>query len=409
MSSEPFRFLHAADLHLEQPPAGLSEVPDHLRMLLIDAPRLAAEQVFDCAVVEEVDFVVLAGDVIDVHRAEAGAVAFLFEQFERLAELGIRVYWAGGPADPAERWPVSLPLPESVHVFSDEAIETVVHYRERQPVASLTGRSGGGRRIRPADYHDDGEAPLAIAVAHGKIDADQLAALTIDYWALGGRHNRKSVLSAPCHAIYPGTPQGRADEHPGLHSCTLVRVDEQGAIHPRIVPTDVVRWQRETVHIGVQTTPDTLLGELRQRTRSLLEAIGDRTLLITWQATGAGPLVAGLRRGGLGEELSGKLRAEFGFGSPAAWTVGIETEQAADIPPAYYEEDTILGDFLRALQQTSNDEEEMQRMQAFLEMACHADQLPGVAGLDEEEQQRVLRETATLAVDLLHGTEGWPS
>ena len=43
-----------------------------------------------------------------------------------------------------------------------------------------------------------------------------------------------------------------------------------------------------------------------------------------------------------------------------------------------------------------------ERMRAFLEMACHADELPGVAGLDEAEQQRVLRETATLAVDLLH-------
>ena len=56
MPGEPFRFLHASDLHLEQPLAGLDEIPDHLRDRLVDAPLAAARSVFDAAVAEAVDF-----------------------------------------------------------------------------------------------------------------------------------------------------------------------------------------------------------------------------------------------------------------------------------------------------------------------------------------------------------------
>ena len=69
MSGRPFRFLQAGDLHLELPLQGLAEIPDHLRPTLIDAPFLAAEQVFETAAAEHVDFVVLTGDVLNPEHA----------------------------------------------------------------------------------------------------------------------------------------------------------------------------------------------------------------------------------------------------------------------------------------------------------------------------------------------------
>ena len=49
MSQPPLRFVHAGDLHLECPLGGVAEVPEHLRELLLDAPFLAAQQVFETA------------------------------------------------------------------------------------------------------------------------------------------------------------------------------------------------------------------------------------------------------------------------------------------------------------------------------------------------------------------------
>ncbi|MEN6450590.1 MAG: hypothetical protein ABFC96_08880, partial [Thermoguttaceae bacterium] len=64
MSIRPFRFIHASDFHLERPLMGVAEVPDHLRPLFLDAPYTAARQVFDAALAEDADFVVLGGGIV---------------------------------------------------------------------------------------------------------------------------------------------------------------------------------------------------------------------------------------------------------------------------------------------------------------------------------------------------------
>jgi len=84
MAGEFCKFLQASDLHLEQPLYGLTEVPDHLRELLLEAPLQAAARVFETAILEDVDFVILAGDVINPHTAGPHAMAFLLDQFEQL-------------------------------------------------------------------------------------------------------------------------------------------------------------------------------------------------------------------------------------------------------------------------------------------------------------------------------------
>ena len=66
MSTQPFRFLHAADLRVDQPVGGLTKAPEHLRDLLIDAPYRAAEQVFETAIRQDVAMVVLSGNVMDL-------------------------------------------------------------------------------------------------------------------------------------------------------------------------------------------------------------------------------------------------------------------------------------------------------------------------------------------------------
>src|SRR5262245_61855813 len=97
--SAPFRFLHASDLHLERPLSGITEAPDHLRSLFLEAPYQAAERLFELAVSEKVDFVVLAGDVLDPSLCGPRGPIFLCEQFRLLNDRSIVVYWAGGEVD----------------------------------------------------------------------------------------------------------------------------------------------------------------------------------------------------------------------------------------------------------------------------------------------------------------------
>ena len=81
MSGQHFRFLHAGGFALDQPLAGLAEIPEPLRELLIDAPYLAAQKVFDAAIEERVDFVVLNGDLLDLCAAVAAGDCVFARKF----------------------------------------------------------------------------------------------------------------------------------------------------------------------------------------------------------------------------------------------------------------------------------------------------------------------------------------
>ena len=97
MPAEPFRFVQASDLHLEQPVQGLAEVPEHLRAALLDAPFTAAERVFDATLAESADFLILAGDVLNPRHAGPRGITFLLEQFDTRLHAGIFAPAVAGP------------------------------------------------------------------------------------------------------------------------------------------------------------------------------------------------------------------------------------------------------------------------------------------------------------------------
>lgn len=410
MAHWPFRFIHAADFHLEQPLCGLEEVPEHLRDVLIDAPYRAAERVFDTVLAEEADFLVLSGDILDPQRTGPRGPLFLAQQFERLADRKIAVYWAGGDADSLDAWPSAVRLPDVVHQFPLGRIDEYVHQRDGVPVARLVGTSRrDGHSVQPADFASDPGGLFTIAVVHGLPDATVMAARGVHYWALGGSHTRRNLRAGPATAHHPGTPQGRRPSHCGPYGCTLVPVDAQGQLRTTFVPADAVRWHREKVPVDQHTTPQALETQLAARTEALRAAHPTLDLLIVWTVAGSGPLLRRLRSGGLAAELLAKLRKQYGFTSPAAWSVALEADPQDAFPPAAIPHETICGDFLRALSLYQTNPNDPLHLEAFLP----EQQLPGslrtAADLaDPVVRQRVLREAVLLGIDLLSGEESQP-
>ena len=58
----------------------------------MSSPGPSAAGVFETALAEKVDFVVLSGDLLHSRHAGPRGPLFLIEQFERLAERNIAVY-----------------------------------------------------------------------------------------------------------------------------------------------------------------------------------------------------------------------------------------------------------------------------------------------------------------------------
>ena len=106
------------------------------------------------------------------------------------------------------------------------------------------------------------------------------------------------------------------------------------------------------------TSREDLESRLRERMHALLEASPAVGLLISWTIAGRGPLIGQLRRGRLAAELLQGLRSDYGYRSPAAWSVSLEVEISETLPPEWYEQETIRGDFLRAVRQLQMNPDE---------------------------------------------------
>ena len=150
-------------------------------------------------------------------------------------------------------------------------------------LARLMGTSCDGQRpLRLNDFVPDAAGLYTIAVAHAQPDLAMLENRGINYWALGGRHDRGTPQSGAQFVHYCGTTQGRRPEESGIHGCTLVEVDGQRQTRTSLISTDVVRWMNERLVVDAATFAEELQSRLRERVEALMEASPDVTMLISW-------------------------------------------------------------------------------------------------------------------------------
>jgi hypothetical protein len=407
MSTCPFRFIHAGDFHLERPLMGVADVPDHLRELFLEAPYQAARQVFDAALAEDANFVVLSGGIVVPSDTGPRGPLLLAEQFTRLAERGIGVYWAGSPIDPPEAWPAAIKLPQNVHFFPRGQVENLLVHGDAGPLLRLAGTSCDPQRPwRPGDFSPDAAGLFTVAVAHGQSDPAALQPRGVHYWALGGQHDRSTPLGGPLMVHYCGSPQGRRPQESGVHGCTLVQVDPQHQARTSLIPTDAARWIGQRVLIDEATTRQQMETRLREHINALLEAMPSTPLLISWTVAGRGSLLTPLRRGKLAADWLQSLRADYGYRSPPAWSLSLELELSDTLPPEWYGQETIRGEFLRAIRQLQMNPGEPLGLEPYLAEAHRAgDPAAAVAIGDPQARDAVLREAAALGADLLSGEE----
>jgi len=399
--SESFRFLHGSDFRLDQPMCNLPSVPPHLIKLIADAPYTAANRFFDLAITESVDFVLLAGNLLDSEMASCRPAAFLLNQFERLRSKGILVYWCGGETDQPDRWPAGVELPDNVISFTASVVEEATHCRKEKPLATIVGAGFDSRRTTTSDFIVESGAPFPIGLTNGKIDFAAGLARNIRYWAIGGNPRSAVHERGTSFVVHSGTQQSRGETETGNRGCQSVRVDANGNVQVQFHELDAIRWLPQKLAIAESASVDDIQNLLGERSLKLLGDHSDRLLLVNWHITANGPFNPGFRSAKRIEQTLNWLRDEFGRAVDGLWSVDFQVAPPESLPDGWYEEDTILGDFLRAVGRYQSDDSLNLALHEYLPESVDGSTVASLIRVPADRRSAVLAETAVMGAGYL--------
>ncbi|WP_349433882.1 exonuclease SbcCD subunit D [Pararhizobium sp. A13] len=306
----PFRFVHTADLHLDSPLRSLALKNPELAELLRGATRTALARIVDLCLAENVDALLIAGDLYDGSQTSMNTALYLASELRRLEAAGIRVFLIRGNHDSQSTIKKELTLPSNVHLFSGRVKPILAKTLENGREVYIHG-VGFDNPHAPESLLSSFQGPVADAVNIGMLHTSlagapghdpyapcSVAALArhgFDYWALGHVHLRQVHSETPL-IVMPGMPQGRDINEAGPKTVTLVTVGDDGRFAHRQREIGQAVFERVFVDLGgaqdwrqMLETVGEVLSSLRSR------SMADH-LILRLSLTGSTPLAWKLRR-----------------------------------------------------------------------------------------------------------------
>lgn len=281
------KFLHAADIHLDSPMAGMSRRDPALAELARSCTRRAFENLVTLAIKEDVAFVLIAGDLYDGDWKDYGTGLFFASEMRRLGRPCIMIH---GNHDSVSNVTRSLQPPPNVHVLPSRAPD-VVELREHG--VAIHGQSFPARAV-PEDLAARYRAPVPglfnIGLLHSSVEdpghhdtyapcrLETLVNKGYQYWALGHIHTRATLHERPW-VHFPGNPQGRHAREAGSRGVTVVETGHGNVTRLTHHATDVLRWATVRVDAtGAEHAAD-LAGRLRAALAAAAQGADGRALI----------------------------------------------------------------------------------------------------------------------------------
>lgn len=351
-----FRFLHAADIHLDSPLHGLSRydgVPvDEVR----GATRAAFDNLVGTALDEVVDFVVIAGDLFDGDWKDMGTALYFARAMGRLDAMDIPVFLIAGNHDAGSVLTRSVPWPPNVRSFGSRRPEShrlghlgVAVHGQSFANAAVTDNLATG--YPAADPHAFNIGVLHTALAghpghanYAPCSVADLAAKGYDYWALGHVHDYQLACADP-PVVFPGNLQGRNIRETGPKGAVLVEVSDRAVTAMTRVELDVLRWARVEVDCAGADDIDAVRARIRDAmAQGHAAQAGGRPVVARVILTGETPLAGDLAD--RDTSLRDDVRALAAAISPELWLEKLSIHATPPVAPPVNAE---LGDDIAAL------------------------------------------------------------
>ena len=373
---ESFRFVHTGDIHLDSPLKGLAGQQGAAAERIRTATRTAFENLISQAIEDEVDFVVIAGDLYDGDWRDYQTGLFFVKQMGRLAQANIPVFLLHGNHDAESQITRKLTLPTNVSVFPARKAET---FRLPHLNVALHGQSFRQRDITdnlvPA-YPSPVAGCFNIGVLHtglgGMPGHANYAPCTIedlinkgyDYWALAHVH-QAAVLHERPHVAFCGNLQGRHIRECGPKGASLVAVQDGEFQEISPLHVDCVRW----IHLPVPVEQCSAVADVVDRVRQAIEEAVEREsqgrllacrIELTGQTGLQGELLASADH-----LLAEAKAAALGLGEEVAWIERLVIATAS--PETAASRKDALGDLQRIIESAGSDAELQARLATDLD------------------------------------------
>lgn len=250
-------FLHAADLHLDTPFAGLS--PEQASQQRIEQRKILS-RLSELCHNNHCQLLFLSGDLFDGKRIYRNTLDCLRDA---LAECDAEVFISPGNHDYCHSTSPYLTetWPENVHIFTSEQLSVVrldAFGCNVYGAAFCSPNTQGilkGFHIPPEDenyvnfmvLHGD---PTAASSQYNSISTNDIAASGLDYLALGHIHQASPLLhTGSTFYAWPGCPMGRGFDETGTKGVFLGQA-EKGEITCRFQPLGMRRYENLIVQAG---------------------------------------------------------------------------------------------------------------------------------------------------------------
>lgn len=227
----------------------------------------------DAALREQVDAVLLSGDLLDESNKFWEAIGPFQSGISRLAAQGIRTLAVAGnhDADVLPRLAATLPRDQFHLIGAGGEWERVTLEKDGRPVLHVDGWSfpSSIHRQDPTRSYPGQSSPLPVlGMVHGDMGASEskyaplslsrLQSLSVDGWLLGHIHKPGFTPGGPW-VLMPGSPHPLDPGEPDLHHAWQVEV-KNGALTPP-VPCCPAALMYRTLEIPLsRDTPPTLDG-----------------------------------------------------------------------------------------------------------------------------------------------------
>lgn len=284
-----FKFIHAADIHLDSPLHGLERYEGAPVEEIRVATRQAFENLVTVAIEESVEFILIAGDLFDGDWKDYHTGLYLVNQMSKLREVGIKVFIVSGNHDVASQITKTMAMPENVIKFparnpATEKIEDIgvaIHGQSFSKRSVTEDLSLGYPEALP-DFFNIG---LLHTCATGRDGHGEYAPCTVEglllknynYWALGHVHKREILHEDPW-VLFPGNIQGRHVREVGEKGCSLVTVEEDVKVEHRTL--DVLRWDICEVDASEAEQPEDVLEKVRKQIQEKFDNCEGRSLAL---------------------------------------------------------------------------------------------------------------------------------